>query len=314
MRLRPQTFQERLLPCTQFEALERGQQARRKRGIDSNKLTVKEDNDSNEDNAEDAGYPQGEPAFLEPRLRKTTVDMFKRVLLFSQGVAEALYNDQMITSLYTLQDLTNDIIKELCHAIRKPGGDVPRHQISELSVTRLKLFAFWARHMWRTSRGVDNWTNMTWDDIKTLTNQKTLKDNLLDTKQPETLAMTLDPQLAAKAFTNMLILLGKMRGIAGHPLNYVLRSNLKGPNDTNIDNETKDPRLFSQPGSPYFSIDNKLCHQAPILRSNLTHSQLAASLETLESDGPFEPSFLANMVMVYNVLHACWGKQAGGVT
>jgi hypothetical protein len=60
-----------------------------------------------------------------------------------------------------------------------------------------------------------------------LTNQKTLEDNLLDTKQPKTLAMTLDLQLAAKAFTDMLILLGKMRGIAGHPLSYVLRSNLK---------------------------------------------------------------------------------------
>jgi hypothetical protein len=80
--------------------------------------------------------------------------------------------------------------------------------------------------MWRTSRGVDNWTGTTWDDIKTLTNQKTLEDNLLDTKHPETLAMTLDPQLAAKAFTNMLILLGKMRGIAEHPLSYVPRSNL----------------------------------------------------------------------------------------
>jgi hypothetical protein len=51
--------------------------------------------------------------------------------------------------------------------------------------------------MWRTSRGVDDWTNTTWDDIKTLTNQKTLKDNLLDTKQPKTPAMTLDPQSAA---------------------------------------------------------------------------------------------------------------------
>jgi hypothetical protein len=47
--------------------------------------------------------------------------------------------------------------------------------------------------MWRTSRGVDNWTDTTWDDIKTLTNQKTLEDNLLDTKHPETPAMTLDP-------------------------------------------------------------------------------------------------------------------------
>jgi hypothetical protein len=46
------------------------------------------------------------------------------------------------------------------------------------------------------------------------------------------------------------------------------------------------------------------------LCSDLTHFQLAASLETLESDGPFGPSFLADLVMVYNVLHACWGKSS----
>jgi hypothetical protein len=122
--------------------------------------------------------------------------------------------------------------------------------------------------------------------------------------------MTLDPQLAAKAFTNMLILLGKMQGIVGHPLSYFPHSNLKGPNNANIDNETKDPPPFGRPGSPYFSIDNELCHQAPILHSDLTHSQLATSLETLERDEPFEPSFLDNMVTVYNVLHACWGKSS----
>jgi hypothetical protein len=220
-----------------------------------------------------------------------------------------VYDNQMITSLDTLRDLTDNIIKELCCAIRKPGADVTGHQISKLSLTCLKLFAFWARHMWRTSRGADNWNDTTWDDIKTLTNQKTLKENLLDTKQPETPAMTLDPQLAAKAFTDMFILLGKMRGIAGHPLSYVLHSNLKGPNDANIDNETKTPPPFGHPGSPYFLIDDKLCRWAPILRSDLTHSQLAASLETLESDG-LETSFLANMVTVYNILHACWGKSS----
>jgi hypothetical protein len=111
-------------------------------------------------------------------------------------------------------------------------------------VTHLKLFAFWARHMWRTSRGVDGWTDTTWDDIKTLTNQKTLEDNLLDTKQPKTPAMTLDPQSAAKAFTNMLILLGKMWRIVGYPLSYDPHSNLKGPNDAKIDNETDDPPPF----------------------------------------------------------------------
>ncbi len=89
------------------------------------------------------------------------------------------------------------------------GGDGPGHQISELSVTCLKLFAFWARHMWRTSRGVNDWTDTTYDEVKTLTNQKTLEDNLLDTKPPETPAMTLDPHSAAKAFSDMLIILGK---------------------------------------------------------------------------------------------------------
>jgi hypothetical protein len=283
---------------------------RHDQGVNSDELTVK-DNDDN-DNAEEAEDPQLEPALVETRICKDTVNMFKRVLLFSQGAAEALYNNQMIALLDTLQDLTDDIIKELCHAIRKPGGDVSGHQISELSVTCLKLFAFWARHMWRTSRGVDDWTNTTWNDIKTLTNQKTLKDNLLDTKQPKTPAMTLDPQSAAKAFTDMLILLGKMRGIAEHPLSYVPRSNSKGPNDSNIDNETKDPLPFGQPGSSYFLIDNELCRRAPILCSDLTHSQLTASLETLESDGPFEPSFLAHVVTVYYALHACWGKSSWG--
>ncbi len=90
---------------------------------------------------------------------------------------------------------------------------------------------------------------MTYDKVKTLTNQKTLKDNLLDTKPPETPAMTLDPHLAAKAFTNMLILLGKMRGIAGHSLSYVLHPNLKGPNDADIDDETEDPHLLASQGA-----------------------------------------------------------------
>ena len=93
------------MPLAQFEALERPQQALHERGVDSDKSTVKDDNDND---ADDAGDPQGEPALLETRICKTTVDMFKRALLFSQGAAEALYNDQMITSLgvYSKTSLT----------------------------------------------------------------------------------------------------------------------------------------------------------------------------------------------------------------
>jgi hypothetical protein len=159
--------------------------------------------------------------------------------------------------------------------------------------------------MWRTSRGVDDWTDTTYDEIKTLTNQKTLENILLDSKPPETPAMTLNPHSAAKAFNDMLIILGKMRGIAGHPLSYVLHPTLKGPHDTDMDDKTEDSLLFGQSGSPYVSIDDKLCRRASILNIHLSHTKLFQSLETLETDGPFEPSFLANMVTVYNVLHAC---------
>jgi hypothetical protein len=147
------------MPCTQFEALKACCQVQQERGVDSNKSTI--DDSNNDDDAKDAGDPQGELALLETRIRTNTVDRFKRVLLFSQGAAEALYDNQMITTLDVLQDLTDNIIKELCHAIRRPGGDVTGHQISVLSVTYLKLFAFWVRHMCRTSRGVDVWTDTT---------------------------------------------------------------------------------------------------------------------------------------------------------
>jgi hypothetical protein len=123
------------MPHAQVEALECRQQAWRDRGIDSDESTI-QDKDEDEDD------PQEEAAPLETRICETTVDMFKQVLLFSQGAAEALYNDQMIMTLDVLRDLTNNIIKELCHAIRKPGGDGPGHQISELSITRLKFFVF----------------------------------------------------------------------------------------------------------------------------------------------------------------------------
>jgi hypothetical protein len=125
------------MPHAQFDALKRRGQAWRDWGIDSDELTVQDEDKDNEDDLQEDAVP------LEARIRQTTVNMFKQVLLFSQGAAEALYDDQMVTTLDVLQDLTDDIIKELCHAIRKPGGDGPGHQFSKLSVTCLKLFTFW---------------------------------------------------------------------------------------------------------------------------------------------------------------------------
>jgi hypothetical protein len=108
------------MPRAQFEALETRCQAWREQGVDSDKSTVKDNDDDND--AEEPEVPQGDPALGETKIRKDTVNMFKRVLLFSQGAAEALYDDQMITTLNVLQDLTNDIIKELCRASGSLGG------------------------------------------------------------------------------------------------------------------------------------------------------------------------------------------------
>ncbi len=84
------------MPRVQFEALEQRQQARRDRGIDSDKSTIRDEDDDGEDD------PQEEAPPLEARICTTIIDMFKQVLLFSQGVAEALYNDQMIPTLDVL--------------------------------------------------------------------------------------------------------------------------------------------------------------------------------------------------------------------
>jgi hypothetical protein len=66
-RMHPQNLQERLMPCAQFEALERHQQARRDRGVDSNELTVKDDNDND---AEDRSCIHKKISRLEQKSKK----------------------------------------------------------------------------------------------------------------------------------------------------------------------------------------------------------------------------------------------------
>ena len=138
------------MPRADYEALEARRQARRDRGADSNDLTVVR-NDNNEEENEAAIDDS-----IEVFICRATTTMFQRVLMFNQGAAESLYDDQMITTIDILQELDDDTIKKTCKAIRKPTGGTSGYHISEFSVTRFKLFAFWARHMWRTCRSIDD--------------------------------------------------------------------------------------------------------------------------------------------------------------
>ncbi len=96
----PQTWQEMLIPRAQYEILEARCQAWHELGNNSDKSNVK--NNDEDDDAEEAEDPQGEPALVETRTCEDTVNMFKRVLLFSQGVVVALYDNQIITTLDVL--------------------------------------------------------------------------------------------------------------------------------------------------------------------------------------------------------------------
>jgi hypothetical protein len=69
-RPRPQTWREMLMPSAQFEDLERRRQTWCDRGNDSNEVTVR-DEDEDEDDL------QEEPAPHEARIHTATVDMFK---------------------------------------------------------------------------------------------------------------------------------------------------------------------------------------------------------------------------------------------
>ncbi len=70
-----------------------------------------------------------------------------------------------------------------------------------IAQSRLKLLVFWAKHMWRTCRGVDELTDVDYDeDIKPLQDQKGLEDSLDESKEPEPPTMTLTPTSVASCF------------------------------------------------------------------------------------------------------------------
>jgi hypothetical protein len=130
-----------MMPCAQYEALEAPCQARCEWGQVSNKDTDLVNDDNVEEEQEDLNGPP-ELSTVEARVCQVTIVMFQSVLLFSKGAAQALYDNQMIMTLDVHQELNNDTIKDIAHAIRNPRGEAQGFQISELFVSRLKLFAF----------------------------------------------------------------------------------------------------------------------------------------------------------------------------
>ncbi len=122
-----------------------------------------EDGDGNLPDAEEEDEA---PALdnINTLIRTDMIAMYVQVLGFKQGAATALYDNQQITDLDLLHELDDLTIKELCRQIGKEG-----HPVSMISQNCLKLLVFWAKHMWRASRGVDDLSKVDYDqDIKHL--------------------------------------------------------------------------------------------------------------------------------------------------
>ena len=168
---------------------------------DSSEATsAPEDNDDDDDDAvnnppdqQDGDYVPDGLNNLDAIIRSDMIAMYVRVLGFKEGAATALYDDQQITDTDHLCELDDPTIRELCRQIGKEG-----HPVSMLSQNRLKLLVFWAKHMRRTSRGIDDLSEVDYDkDIKHLQAQKTFEDGLDGSKEPDAPKMTLTPATAA---------------------------------------------------------------------------------------------------------------------
>ncbi len=87
---------------------------------------------------------------IKERVRNNLVSMYQHVLCFSPGAAAALHDDQGITSIDHIRELTDSLIDETCCVIQKPGGDKKEYSIPIFACQCLKLLAFWAKHLYRT--------------------------------------------------------------------------------------------------------------------------------------------------------------------
>jgi hypothetical protein len=122
---------------------------------------------------------------------------YKEVFGFTNPVAKALYNEQLLQDKKTLAKLSDSEINSIMCAIRRTQA------IAERSVARLKLAIFWIKHQDRTQRkfGIPAapLVRVTLDTIMLLKTQKQLEDKWrLGNKEPDYPPATLDLDSATK--------------------------------------------------------------------------------------------------------------------
>ncbi len=110
--------------------------------------------------------------------------------------------------------------------------------------------------------------------------------------------LTLDTSIATKVFDKVKTILGRVHGVTGVPLVYVIRVVLI------LEDEKDDPPLGDE-DTKYTSIDMETIACAPILSDEADIYE--EDPKNPETYGPFVPTFLTEAKKVWAILLACFG-------
>jgi hypothetical protein len=239
--------------------------------------------------------------------RAQFIAFFKKVLRVSDFVATALYDQQLLTDAATIAEFGNSEVDSVCQTLRRDS----KLPIAELSIARLKLLTFWARHQQRTGRVIGgparHLVRVELAELDLLKEQKRLEDGwAANNKEPEYTAIALDLASAAKAFEKVKTILTRIRGVLGVLLVYVIRHQLVP------EVEERDPE-FGGGDHPvtgvckYSSHDHEMINRCTIISDD---ADWDLEWEELEIQGPFVPTFLTDSKKVWAILHALFSTSS----
>ena len=214
--------------------------------------------------------------------------MFER-LDYTPEAATALVDEQGISDVEDIADLSSEQVDKLISVVRKPGGGQDGHVVSFTAQTLFHSLVYYVQHRRRTSRPIDvgvidkttvralrfqqdmekNWPSdtTTVDDVKV--NFKNM---------PKTMELVMD-------------VIRKKRGVTGARLDYVLRKELRPKTSA------------SDPSTNYATIDEEVVARHPIVTSGAPADDSVA-----EAQGPFDQHFVVDSQAVYDILFSIFGN------
>jgi hypothetical protein len=228
------------------------------------------------------------------------IGWYEEVLGFTNLAATTLCDVQMLKDKKTLSKLDDNAIENICKVVCKDTGQ----SVAELATTRIKLLCFWIKHQDQTTSVVGRTVSLLVQTTITMINllkmQKRDEDAWAsENKEPDyiSITITLDTSSAMKAFEKVKNILTHVCGMMGVPLVYVVRHQL-------ISKNKDDDSPFGEEDNKYTSADMEMTACTPILSDKANYTQ---EYNTLETNGPFVPSFLTDSKKVWSFLHACFG-------